>query len=118
MLNSYHNTNQESGETLKQSETKAQFQEKKALEIFRSYHSQWFTRFSFQREYASRHGIWLKDNVASRILSNMVDAGHLEKSDHAQFKGETGKGVHGWQLKVAGQLGFGLKVNPPMREGL
>ena len=107
----YFNTNQLTGDKLKKADSKARTQELNAIAIYERLWNQWITRFSFQREYKRVHDVWLKDGVASRILSNLeCNDGVLEKSSHADYPGEfENVKVHAWKLRVKDSL-FGNSV--------
>jgi len=82
-------------------EAKAQYQRDVAIDIWNAAGDQWLTRYSFQRAFEKKTGVWLKDNVASRIISNLeCNNGFLEKSDAAIFKGETHVKVYAWRKRA------------------
>ena len=99
---SYHNTNGLTGDKLRDADGKAKTQEQIVLDIFKRLWNQWITRFSLQREYKRVTGKEMKDNVASRVLSNLTENdGPLEKSAGSFFPGEyEGTPVHAWRLRM------------------
>jgi len=115
----YHNTNQLQGQKLRKADSKAKAQEENALAIYTRLWNQWVTRYSFQREYKRIHEVWLKDGVASRILSNLeCNNGVLEKSATACYPGEfENVKVHAWKLRVKNSL-FGDSELKKSDEGL
>ena len=89
----YHNTTHETGQTLLDSEEKAQSQEEKVLEYFQLYKTYRFTVHHINRKVlpdAPHHS-------CQRAVTNLTKAGHLTKTD--VMKEEIfGVKVHTWIL--------------------
>jgi hypothetical protein len=92
-LMTYHNTNCESGETLKRSRKQANKQEKIVLAVFRNE----------KRLLAPHqvHAIGFDGHTpltsVRRAITNLTDLGYLEKTDE-MVMGLFGKAVHMWKL--------------------
>ena len=93
---SYKNTNEESGDTLRKSESKARKQERKVLDCFVA--GQYMSQPSIRREYFRRYGVELQIASCSRAVSNLTDNGKIEKTD-VKVPGDYGKDVLTWILK-------------------
>lgn len=94
----YHNTNHESGETLDQSNKKAQKQDELILKFFQENRGELFTPCQVHAE------IGLNAPLTSirRAITNLTDAGKLVKAG-IQRKGLYGKMAHCWYCAMPGE---------------
>jgi len=89
----YYNTNNEKGDVLKKSKAKVSRQERMILAMFQSVggrHAPHHVLAQFGHKYPI--------TSIRRALTNLADAGLLEKTDHMTM-GNYGKMVHTWRLK-------------------
>jgi len=99
-MNSYYNTNKETGEVLKKSNRKATNQEDLILTYFRC--------VKYPKELSPDYFINMvcfeNTPITSirRALTNLTKKGYLEKTDK-MVTGQYGKKVHTWKLKKRSQ---------------
>ena len=100
-MNHYHNTNKESGDTLRQSVLNAKTQEQKILAYFR------LKQYPMSPDVVQQM-VLPKCPITSirRAMTNLTRDGHLRKSDQRTM-GSFGKMVHQWEL-VNNQLNLPL----------
>jgi len=91
----YFNTNNETGETLKESRVRAESQESTIYRYFADNPSEELTAFEIKAKLRMRSPI----TSIRRAITELTNKGRLEKTDTMK-RGDYGKRCHCWKLKV------------------
>jgi hypothetical protein len=102
-MRTFHNTINESGSQLLNSEAKARSQQERILAFFRDYPYQYFTPFDIHKKVLPYAPI----TSVRRAITNLQKAGHLDKTGYMVL-GDLGKNNHCWRLKNEKQEQLGL----------
>ena len=94
MARSHHNTTHETGQRQRDYEASAKGQESRVLKFFKAHPARKFTKVDIAKRVLPRAA----PTSPGRALTNLTDAGYLEKTTEKRT-GNYGRPIYCWQLK-------------------